>query len=249
MPAVPPYLLFNEDCFKTFSRLRDASVDLVLCDPPYGTTRCKWDSVIPLEPMWEQIWRVCTPTAAVVLTAAQPFTSFLISGSMSYYRYSWVWNKVNSITGFLNARKQPLRVVEDVLVFCQKSPRYFPQGLQPTLRKLGKNNNSKTQVYGNQKRESYQQTVTNYPKSILPFATERNRFHPTQKPVALMEYLIKTYTLEGETVLDFAMGSGTTGVACGNLGRKFIGCDSDKDHGYFETAKRRIAEAYRRGAE
>ena len=232
------------DCLERMKEIPDGSVDLILTDPPYGTTACKWDSVIPLEPMWEQLKRIIKPNGAIVMTASQPFTSVLVCSNLSMFAYEWVWVK-SKITGVLNAKKMPVRKHESVLVFCDRkcTGTYNAQGLvrKGTVTKQGGNSDN----YGNRSSDDYVQEFTNWPRDVLEIKSEGNTVHPTQKPVALMEYLIKTYTNEGETVLDFTMGSGTTGVACMNLGRKFIGCDSDKEHGYFEIAKNRISEAYR----
>lgn len=217
--------------------LPDASVDLVLCDLPYGTTQNKWDSVLPLDQLWAEYRRVCT--GAIVLTAAQPFTSALVMSSPEMFKYQWVWEK--EPTGNLNAKRMPMPAHEDVLVFSAGRLTYNPQGLRPTLRKRGASDNSKTSNYGAQKRQAYEQTVTGYPTTILSIAKDREKLHPTQKPVALMEYLVKTYTNEGDTVLDNTMGSGTTGVACANTGRKFIGIERDPT--YFEIAQQRIYSA------
>lgn len=223
------------DCLDLMRDIPDASVGLVLADLPYGTTQNKWDSVIPLDRLWAEYWRICK--GPVVLTAAQPFTSRLVASQFSAFRYQWVWQK--EPTGNLNAKRMPMPEHEDVLVFGVGP--YNPQGLKPTLRKRGAADNSRTTNYGAQKREPYTQTVTGYPTSILPFAKDRGGAHPTQKPVALMEYLIRTYSNEGDTVLDNTMGSGTTGVACANTDRGFIGIE--KDEGYFKIARARIHEA------
>jgi DNA modification methylase len=225
------------DCLDRMAEIPGGSVDMVLADLPYGTTACKWDAVIPFEPLWSQYRRVTKPNAAIVLTASQPFTSALVMSNPKALRHAWVWQK--EPTGNLNARRMPMPEHEDILVFYAR--RYFPQGLRPTLRKRGAKDNSRTDVYGAQSRVAYQQTVTGYPTTILPFAKDRAGLHPTQKPVALMEYLIRTYTHDGETVLDNTMGSGTTGVACVNTGRDFIGIE--RDPGYFAIAERRIEDA------
>lgn len=222
------------DCLEKMKDIPSGSVDMVMCDLPYGTTQNKWDSVIPLEPLWKEYKRICK--GAVVLTAAQPFTSVLVCSNLINFKYQWVWEK--EPTGNLNAKRRPMPAHEDVLVFGDGI--YFPQGLVPTLRKRGVLDNSRTQNYGMQKREAYVQTVTNYPTSILSVAKDKG-FHPTQKPVALMEYLIRTYTNPGDTVLDNTMGSGTTGVACVNTGREFIGIERDPE--YFAIAQKRIGEA------
>lgn len=225
-----PILLWG-DCLEEMRLIPDGSVDMVLCDLPYGTTQNKWDAVIPFANLWAQYRRVCR--GAIVLTAAQPFTSALVMSNPGEFKYQWVWHKEPS--GNLNAKKMPMPEHEDVLVFG--NPMYNPQGLRPTLRKRSASDNSKTSNYGEQKAKPYVQTVTGYPTSILPFAKERGD-HPTQKPVALMEYLIRTYTNEGDTVLDNTMGSGTTGVAAMNTSRRFIGIERDAD--YFCIAAERI---------
>lgn len=221
----------------------DHSVDMILCDLPYGTTQCKWDSVIPFEPLWEQYRRVVKENGAIVLFCAQPFTVVLGASNIELLRYSWVWEKQRG-TGHLNARKRPMCSHEDILVFYQSQPTYNPQGV--VYGSFKNNRPVKTrnceEVYGKEK-PIEDATVGNYPKTVLKFDKDikNNRFHPTQKPVALLEYLIRTYTNEGETVLDNCMGSGSTGVASVNLDRKFIGIELEEK--YFEIAKKRIAEA------
>jgi len=230
--------LINNDCLVAMKEIPDGSVDMVLADPPYGTTACKWDSIIPLEPMWEQLKRVIKPNGAIVMTASQPFTTTLISSNMKMFKYCWVWNKRLSANGPL-ARFQPLKITEDVVIFGDGRVEYFPQGTV-TCNKV--NYRSNTEI-GNSGKHKYIQKVTNFPKNIIDIssAARNKKIHPTQKPVALMEYLIKTYTNEGETVLDFTMGSGTTGVACANLNRDFIGIEKDLD--YFNIALERIEKA------
>jgi site-specific DNA-methyltransferase (adenine-specific) len=225
--------LINADCLEAMRDIPDGSVDMVLTDPPYGTTSCKWDSVIPFAPMWEQLKRITKPNGAIVLTASQPFTSALIMSNVKMFKYCWVWHKRTS-ANVGAARFQPLKTHEDIVVFGGK---YRPQMVTGKERMRGgkaangKANGSLPPVY--YKSDQY------YPASVLDFKTERG-LHPTQKPVALMEYLIRTYTNEGETVLDFTMGSGTTGVAAKNLGRAFIGIEMDAD--YFALASKRIAD-------
>lgn len=222
----------------------DKSVDLVLCDLPYGTTQNKWDSVLPLADLWSEYRRITKPSAAIVLTAAQPFTSAVVMSNIREFKYAWTWDKVNRPTGHLNAKKQPMRQTEDVLVFYQAQPTYNPQMVQgEPYRTTG---SKKSGNYGAQRATT---TVCDdgmrYPRNLLAIpADERGavgRVHPTQKPVALMEYLVKTYTNEGDTVLDNTMGSGTTGVAAANTGRKFIGIERDPE--YFEIAQQRIYSA------
>jgi len=238
--------LRHGDCLELMRDLPDGSVDMVLTDPPYGTTQCKWDSVIPFEPMWEQLKRVTKRNSAIVLTASQPFTSVLGASQISMLKYSWYWRKTRA-TGHLNAKKMPMKDVEDILVFYADLPNYNPQGIVK-VNKIQKNSASHiargitseatSVVTGGITKKEYAQENTGYPRQVLDFQSEGKTVHPTQKPVALMEYLIRTYTNEGETVLDFTMGSGTTGVACANTGRSFIGIELDE--GYFNIARKRI---------
>jgi len=236
------------DCLERMKEIPDGSIDMVMTDPPYGTTACKWDSVIPLEPMWEQLKRIIKPNGAIVMTASQPFTTTLIASNMKMFRYCWVWDKSRA-TNFMSAKCMPLLKTEDICVFSYATAnamsklkmKYNPQGVKPV--DWDKVNGSN--VGGEVAKErgaifkgNYKQTLTEYPKNIIDLPNDNNRLHPTQKPVALMEYLIKTYTNEGETVLDFTMGSGTTGVACVNLGRSFIGIEMDEN--YFNIASDRI---------
>lgn len=222
--------LMHGDCLEVMKSIPAGSVDLILCDLPYGTTQNKWDSIIDLPSLWCEYNRISR--GPVVLTCAQPFTSALIASNLSKFKYCWIWKK-SKPTGHLNAKKQPLRNTEDIAVFYANQPTYNPQGTRPTDVMVSRTNRGN---YGECSKTT-RQTVTGYPTTILEFATETG-VHPTQKPVALMEYLIRTYTNEGETVLDNCMGSGTTGVACMNTGRRFIGIE--KDDGYFEVAKKRI---------
>lgn len=229
------------DCLERMQEIAGGTVDLVLTDPPYGTTSCKWDAVIPFEPMWEQVWRVLKPNGAAVFTASQPFTSSLVMSEAGRFRYSLVWDKVGT-TGFALARIMPLRRHEDVAVFYRKKPTYNPEMEArgaPRLKGGSKRDNG---CYG-ELRSVAVVNNTYYPTSIIVAsnASKKGLVHPTQKPVALMEYLIRTYTNHGETVLDFTMGSGTTGVACVNTGRKFIGIERDET--YFQIAKDRIEKA------
>ena len=231
--------LMKGDCLERMKEIPSGSVDMVLTDPPYGTTACKWDSIVPLEPMWEQLKRIIKQNGAIVMTASQPFTTTLIASNMKMFKYCWVWEKEQGVN-FQHAKRQPLKVHEDVCIFCVKSPVYFPQDLvECTIKKSNKFKGGNLGHCSSEKkkRNEYIQEFTNYPKSVKKF-NRQTGLHPTQKPVALMEYLIKTYTNENETVLDFTFGSGTTGVACKNLNRKFIGIELD-DH-YFEIGKNRI---------
>jgi len=227
--------LFNGDCLEVMPTIESGSIDMILTDPPYGTTACKWDSIIPLENMWEQLKRIIKPNGAIVMTASQPFTTTLIASNMKGFKYCWVWNK-KAFANQMLAKKQPLRITEDVVVFNSKV--YQPQGLIEVNKVTKQGSKVTDNVGGGTRKKSYVQTHTNYPRNILEFSKDRPSTHPTQKPVALMEYLIKTYTNEGETVLDFTMGSGTTGVACKNLNRNFTGIEMDEE--YFKLAKERI---------
>jgi len=241
-----PMQLFQGDCLKVMAELPDGSVDMVLADPPYGTTACKWDTVIDLPLMWAQLNRVIKPNGAIVMTASQPFTSALVMSNPKMFKYCWVWEK-QKVSGFYNARKMPLKSVEDVCVFGAGSLLYKPQGTKPCSIKNNRKNKGGNGVYGKARSDEYIQKEGNFPRSVLRIDhVTRGQIHPTQKPVALMEYLIRTYTNEVDTVLDFTMGSGTTGVACKNLGRKFIGIELDP--GYFQTASERIASAQQKAA-
>jgi len=235
--------LVHGDCLEEMKNIPDGSVDMVLTDPPYGTTACKWDSVIDLDLMWEQLKRVTKPNGAIVMTASQPFTTVLISSNLKDYKYNWVWRK-SKATGHLNAKKRPMVKHEDVCIFYKAQPVYNPQGILikevPTISKGNRGKKgigSSGEVYGLATKDAIQ-THSNYPLSVVDFPVEQRPIHPTQKPVALMEYLIKTYTNETETVLDFTMGSGTTGMACKNLNRNFIGIELSSE--YYEIAVNRI---------
>lgn len=227
------------DCLDRMKEIPDGSVDAIITDPPYGTTACKWDSIIPLEPMWKQLKRIIKQNGAIVMTASQPFTSALGASNISDLRYSWVWQK-SAATGHLNAKRMPMKNNEDILVFYSKHPTYNPQGLIDCNKLVRRGHNGL--CYGDSGKEN-RQMKTNYPRTILKFGSEGRPVHPTQKPVALMEYLIKTYTNEGDTVLDFTMGSGSTGVAAVNTNRNFIGIELDE--GYFNIADKRITDAYK----
>jgi site-specific DNA-methyltransferase (adenine-specific) len=235
-------MLMQGDCLERMKEIPSGSVDMVLTDPPYGTTACKWDSIIPLEPMWEQLKRVIKPNGAIIMTASQTFTSVLINSNIKQFKYSWAWQKSN-LTGHLNAKKQPLKCMEDICVFYKKQATYNPQMTIGKPYDKGVCSN-KTENYGKQTPvKTKNKSGARYPKNIINIKNvhRAHSIHPTQKPVALMEYLIKTYTNETETVLDFTMGSGSTGVAAKNLNRKFIGIELDET--YFNTAKERIENA------
>ena len=214
---------------------------MVLTDPPYGTTACKWDSIIPFEPMWTELHRIVKVNGVIVMFSAQPFTTKLIQSNSKNYKYNWYWIK-NNVTGFTFAKYQPMRKVEDICVFYKKHGTYNPQGLIEVENPRVRKRNTVDGLYDDTLRKSYVSKFTNYPNNVLLYANEassnKKRHHPTQKPVTLLEYLIKTYTNEGETVLDFTMGSGSTGVACVNTNRRFIGIELDEH--YFNVAKERI---------
>ena len=265
--------LYHGDCLEEMDKITNDSIDLILCDLPYGTTDVygkkqegssrllKWDSVIPLDLLWEQYKRVLNKNhGVVVLTADQPFTSQLVLSNIDWFKYEWIWKKKKT-TGFLTANYRPMKQTEDIVVFsplgasaashkANKCMRYNPQGLIPKKVKK-KNNPARLGMFlhnpehmgkGNKllHETEYTQEFTGYPSEIIEFGLDK-AIHPTQKPEALMEYLIKTYTNEGDLVLDNCMGSGTTGVACVRTNRKFIGIE--KDEKYFETAEKRIKEA------
>ncbi len=232
--------LIQGECLEEMDYISDQSINLILTDPPYGTTACKWDSIISLDQMWKRLKRIIKPNSAIVFTAGQPFTSVLIISNIKMFKYCWTWNKVNSIRNHLNAKKQPMRITEDIVIFYNK------QCIYNYIKREGGYTSRKTQpgqsegfgkVTGIDKGKKVNGL---YPINLLNIKGHdpNNVLHPTQKPVALMEYLIKTYTNENETVLDFTMGSGTTGIACKNLNRNFIGIELDQK--YFEIAKNRI---------
>ena len=229
------------DCLEIMKTIPDGSIDAIITDPPYGTTACKWDSIIPFDLMWEQLNRIIKPNGAIVLFGSEPFSSALRMSNIKNYKYDWVWEKEQG-TNFALSRKQPLRKHEIISVFYQKQPYYNSVGdklEKPIKVKRGDNTKSIT----SQNNSKYlKESIYNYKTkhSILNFKRDRTNKHPTQKPVLLMEYLIKTYTKENETVLDFTMGSGSTGVACVNTNRNFIGIE--KDENYFNIARKRVEE-------
>jgi len=240
--------LMHGDCLELMKTIPDKSIDMVLTDPPYGTTACKWDNIIPFEPMWIELKRITKDNAAIVLFGSEPFSSHLRLSNLKMFKYDWVWEKSDP-SGFVNARLMPIKSIELISVFSRGktangSPNnmpYFPQGLLPFGKVVnGKRNKNHENSFGREShKENHYQEFTNYPKQILKYSNDKKpKFHQTQKPVALLEYLVKTYTLENETVLDFTMGSGSTGVASKNLNRNFIGIE--KDDLYFEIATKRI---------
>lgn len=232
------------DCFERMRELPDASVDMVLADLPYGTTQNKWDSVLPLGPLWAEYWRVCKPNAAVVLTSSQPFTSVLLVSQIAKFRHEWIWEKT-AATGFLNAKRAPLKAHENVLVFSDEAPAYYPQKTQGHLiKRVNPSYADHGPNYGkpHSVRAPYESTER-YPRDVVLFAKDNRmgKAHPTQKPVALFEYLIRTYTNEGDTVLDNTAGSGTTAVAAERCGRRWV-C-IERDETYYTKAVERVIAA------
>lgn len=233
------------DCLELMSDIPDASVDMVLCDLPFGTTRNKWDLIIPFAPLWTHYKRVTKPSSAIVLFCAQPFTSALIMSNPLMFKYDWTWKKPRG-TGHLNAKKMPMRDKEDIAVFYQKQCTYNPQFSEgtPYKDKAGKNHSgieSQSDCYGKYTNFRYDNDGKRYPKQVIEFGVvERGTLHPTQKPITLLEYLIKTYTNEGDLVLDNAAGSGSTLVAARNLNRQFIGIE--KEQAYYDIILKRLAQ-------
>lgn len=239
--------LYKGDCLEVMKTIQDKSIDAIITDPPYGTTACKWDSVIDFDLMWEQLNRVVKPNGAVVLFGSEPFSSAMRMSNIKMFRYDIIWEKSHA-RGFLNAWKQPMRKHENISVFYNKQPTYNPILKDKDLKNIRPNSkrSRSTQFNGGEfsndankrkcpNNKSMPDSVIKYNSKVTPI------IHPTQKPVALMEYLIKTYTNENETVLDFTMGSGSTGVACKNTNRNFIGIEQDQN--YFNIAQKRIKEA------
>jgi len=235
--------IYLGDCLELMPKhVEDKSIDMIFCDLPYGTTACKWDSVIPLDELWKEYNRIIKDNGAIVLFASQPFTSILISSNLKMFKYSFTWDKITK-TNHLNAKKQPLRQVEDICLFYKKQPTYNPQGLikcevsnfRPNHFKYKKGE----KVYGEQKEHSNKSSYTNYPSNLLQYSNgNHNSLHPTQKPLDLIEYMIKTYTNEGDLILDNTCGSGTTGLGAKNLKRDYIMMEQDPEH--YETACKRV---------
>jgi site-specific DNA-methyltransferase (adenine-specific) len=237
------------DCLELMKDIPDKSIDMILCDLPYGTTSCKWDVIIPFDKLWEQYNRIIKDNGAIVLFGSEPFSSYLRMSNIKNYRYDWKWLKSRK-TGFQMVRKRPLKCYEDILVFYNKQPTYYNTQLiklEKPINSYRKNGKGGTLLNTIKCQKGRIQEYTNYNKDTLCFNNEHNinAFHPTQKPVALLEYLIKTYTNEGDTVLDNCMGSGSTGVACVNTNRRFIGIELDEK--YFNIAKERISNVVRKG--
>lgn len=232
--------VLNIDCLTGMNQIEDNSIDMILCDLPYGTTQCKWDTIIPFEDLWNHYNRIIKENGAVVLTSAQPFTSLLVSSNIKSFRYSWVWEK-SKATGYLNSKKRPLIAHEDILVFYKKQPTYNPQMVIGKPYNKGKALRT-TNVYGKQKEILVENKEgLRYPRTVQYFKTAESEgkvFHPTQKPIELFEYLIKTYTNEGDVVLDNCMGSGTTAIASIATNRNYIGFEKDEE--YFKLSLERI---------
>ena len=229
--------LLNGDCLELMKNIPDKSIDMILCDLPYGTTHNKWDTIIPFDKLWEQYKRIIKDNGAILLFSQMPFGASLIMSNPKMFRYEWIWEK-NCPVGFLNAKKMPLRKHENILVFYKHLPTYNPQGLikldEPIQEEGSANRNGKNYGVAD---KSFIRTHKNYPTDIITFSKDSG-YHPTQKPVDLLEYLIKTYTNEGDLVLDNCMGSGSTGVACQNTNREFIGMELDEK--YFKIACERL---------
>ena len=236
--------LLQGDCLELMREIPDGSVDMVLCDLPYGTTQNRWDTCIPFQPLWDHWHRVCKPNAAILLFGQMPFTAALVMSNPREFRYEWIYEKTNA-TGFLNANKMPLKCHESVSVFYKELPTFNPQMENGSPYTKGDSPDCETYRRGIKRTGKREYNGVRYPRDVLKIANSgygTNRgYHPTQKPVPLLEYLIKTYTKPGETVLDNCMGSGSTGVACANTGRDFIGIELDP--GYFRTAQKRIEDA------
>lgn len=248
------YKLINGDCLEVLKDIPDGSIDAVICDPPYGTTACKWDSVIPFEPIWTQLNRVTKDNGAIALFGSEPFSSALRMSNIQMFKYDWIWDK-KSFSNFANVRYMPAKEHEIISIFYKKLPTYNPIRIYRSEKSLKRDPIGTTRFRKNVKKTQHEVTGIKYigsecqedgkrcPRSILEYPLRGLKktecgLHPTQKPVALLEYLIKTYTNKGETVLDFTMGSGSTGIACLNTNRRFIGIELDKD--YFKIAKDRI---------
>ncbi|OMP92722.1 DNA-methyltransferase [Raoultella terrigena] len=239
--------LHNADCFDVFPQIASGTVDLVCADIPYGTTQCRWDSVLDLQLMWEQLYRIAKPSAAFVLFSAQPFTSVLINSNLRDWRSEWIWEKGNA-TGFLNAKKQPLRAHENIEVFYRRQPTYNPQFTHGHERRTSKRKTVNSECYGKSLTLTKYDSTSRYPRDVQFFSSDKQtgNYHPTQKPLALVQYLVETYSNPGDTVLDFTMGSGTAGVACQQIERNFIGIE--KDAAIYRAACQRMGIKQERAA-
>lgn len=231
------------DCLELMKDITDKSIDMILCDLPYGTTKCKWDTVIPFEPLWAEYKRVIKDNGAIVLFGSEPFSTELRHSNLKMYKYDWYWDKVRGV-GHLLAKKRPMMCVENIMVFCKKQSVYIPQMRERDRPRRSKNNGNDEVWNGDGRKFIGEVLDKKYPINLLTFSKSdmtKNNLHPTQKPVALLEYLIKTYTNEGEVVLDNCMGSGSTCVACVNTNRHYIGFE--KEPKYYDIACKRIDEA------
>ena len=243
--------IYHGDCLDVMNNIEDGSIDCIITDPPYGTTACKWDTVIPFVDMWKQLNRIIKPNGAIVLFGSEPFSSYLRLSNISSYKYDWIWDKSKGIN-FFHAKNSPLKICENILVFSRSNIRhksthnnnrmvYNPQGLIKIDKDWSRPKCYVNELRLNRPSHNLSRTIeyTNYPNMKLKFIRDKEKIHPTQKPVALMEYLIKTYTNENETVLDFTIGSGTTAIAAMNTSRSFIGIEKNEE--YFNLANERIA--------
>jgi site-specific DNA-methyltransferase (adenine-specific) len=232
--------LYHGDCFEIMPHLENKSIDTIISDIPYGTTQCKWDSVINLPLMWYQLCRIKKDKTVIILTAQTPFDKVLGSSNLEMLKYEWIWEKT-SATGFLNAKKMPMKAHENVLIFYDKLPNYFPIKTSGHKKKTATKRNENSECYGKAIKTTFYNSTERYPRSVLKFSSDKQRtgkMHPTQKPIALMEYFIKTYTKENDIVLDFCSGSSTTAAACENLNRKWIMIE--KEEKYCEISAKRI---------
>jgi len=248
---LPLNTIYNQDCLEGMKLIDDKSIDMILCDLPYGTTACKWDTIIPFESLWEQYERIIKDNSAIVLTASQPFTSELIHSNLKMFKYEWIWKKTRP-TGFSHSKNMPLKDYEDICVFSKgiiqhahltnNRMNYYPQGVRECNKKIKRTSKG---FEGTMERKSqtneYVAKLENFPRMVLEIPSEGKTIHPTQKPITLFEYLIKTYTQEGELVLDNCIGSGTTAIACINTNRNYIGFELDKH--YCDIANERIRKA------
>lgn len=232
--------IHNIDCIAGMGMIPDHSIDMILCDLPYGITACRWDSIIPFPILWREYERIIKQNGAIVLTACQPFTTDLIQSNRKLFRYCWYWKK-NMVTGYANAKRQPLRCIEDIVVFYKQQPTYNPQGLIALDKPYVRTKNNPGEVYGTASLcREYTVQYSHYPKQLLEFNCQRDGLHPTQKPVDLFEYLIRTYTNAGDIVLDNCMGCGTTAIACLRSGREFTGFEIEEK--YYKIAVERVEE-------
>lgn len=237
--------IINGDCLEVMKEIESKSIDMILCDLPYGTTACKWDVVIPFELLWEQYKRIIKDNGAIVLTASQPFTTDLINSNRKWFKYEWIWDK-KRVTGHINCNRNPLKLHENILIFYDNLPKYNPQRTRKnTIGLMSESVVSNIRVYNVMRAKSYNDNENGFPKSIIShipvmnnLTKDKSGLHPTQKPIALFEYLIRTYTNENETVLDNCSGSGTTAMACIRTDRNYICIEKDKD--YYDASVKRI---------